>query len=85
MTDNVHPMEATVLVTPKVLREVNIEMRVFCDVTPYSLVKGYQMLWETSFFNFESRKVLFTLKMAERDTSDMLAPCYQTTWHHTLE
>jgi hypothetical protein len=44
MTDNAHPMEAKVLVTPEVLREMNIEMRVFYDVTPCSLVKGYQIL-----------------------------------------
>jgi hypothetical protein len=37
-------MEAKVLVKPEVLREVNVEIRVFCDVTPYSLVKGYQIL-----------------------------------------
>jgi len=41
MTDKVHKMEATVLVTPEVLREVNTKMRVFCDVTPHSLlIKG---------------------------------------------
>jgi hypothetical protein len=44
MTDNVHPMEATELVTPEVLREVNVEIKVFCDVMQYSLVKGYQIL-----------------------------------------
>jgi len=57
MTDKVHPMEATVIVTPEVLRELNIEMRVFCEVTPRSLVKGYQILWETCYFMFESRKL----------------------------
>jgi hypothetical protein len=78
-------METPVLVTRDFLTAVNVEIKVFCDVTPCGLVKGYQSVWETCYFHFESRNFILTLKMAETNSSEMLVPSYQTTWHQTLE